>query len=188
MAIDFSKLSFPPRFDPSSIQIDETSLWADAYDEYDSDKRIKGLWAKLFVQCNGDEKKIKIEYVRCRAEQLILEEKKKFFEIQKNEYEEKIALEKKEAEESHQIEIKAKRQLEKISVDDALKILKTRNPSAEIAVRKILSSKYVWVNPSLVYSQNFLQRTMWEFNSKTSSMSLFFYSISEVIDFSNSIE
>ena len=82
MAIDFSKLSFPPRFDPSSIQIDETSLWADAYDEYDSEKRIKGLWAKLFVQCNGDEQKIKIEYVRSRAEQLILEEKKKFFEIQ----------------------------------------------------------------------------------------------------------
>jgi len=188
MAIDFSKLSFPPRFDPSSIQIDETSLWADAYDEYDSEKRIKGLWAKLFVQCNGDEKKIKIEYVRCRAEQLIFEAKEKFFEIKKNEYEEKIALERKEAEESQQIEIKAKFSLEHFSVEDALKILKARSPNAESAVRKILGSKYDWINPSLVKNQNFLQRTKWEFKSKTSSMSLFFYSVSEVIDFSNSIE
>jgi hypothetical protein len=188
MAIDFSKLSFPPRFDPSSIQIDETSLWADAYEEYDSEKRIKGLWAKLFVQCNGDEKKIKIEYVRCRAEQLIFEAKKNFFEIQKKEYEDKVALEHKEAEELQQLEIKAKRKLEEFGVDDALKILKTRSPSAEVAVRKILGSKYDWVNPSLLCSQNFLQRAKWEFKSKTSSMSLYFYSISEVIEFSNSIE
>jgi hypothetical protein len=181
MAIDFSKLSFPPRFDPSSIQIDETSLWADAYDEYDSEKRIKGLWAKLFVQCNGDEQKIKIEYVRSRAEQLIFEAKKKLFEDQKNEYEEKVNLEKKVAQEAQNLD-------KKISVDQALKILKTRSPSAEAAVRKILVSKYEWVNPSIVNSQNYLQRTKWEFYSKTSSMSLYFYSISEVIEFSNSIE
>ena len=80
MAIDFSKFTLPPKFDPSTIQIDETSLWADAYDEYESDIRIKGLWAKLFVQCNGDEKKIKIEYVRCRAEQLIFEANGFFFQ------------------------------------------------------------------------------------------------------------
>ena len=45
-------------------------LWEKIADEYDSDKRIKGLYAKLFSENNGDEIKIKSIYYKTRFAEL----------------------------------------------------------------------------------------------------------------------
>lgn len=44
--------------------------WASALDEYESDKRDKGLWAKLYAENNGDEAKTKAGYLSIRAARL----------------------------------------------------------------------------------------------------------------------
>jgi hypothetical protein len=55
----------------SPNSIDEENLWAQAMNEYDSPSRNQGLWAKLFVQFEGEETKIKVAYVKTTAEKLI---------------------------------------------------------------------------------------------------------------------
>lgn len=57
--------------------INEDLCWEEALNEFDSEKRNKGMWARLYVENNGEEEKIKISYIKIRAEQLISEAKQK---------------------------------------------------------------------------------------------------------------
>lgn len=52
---------------------DEDKFWEMALMEYDGKERNNGLWARLFTQYHGDEKKIKIAYIEERAKRLINE-------------------------------------------------------------------------------------------------------------------
>ena len=56
-------------------------LWEIAIEEYDTPARKKGLYAKIYAKQNGDESKIKSEYIKERYEQLKAEELEK---IEKN--------------------------------------------------------------------------------------------------------
>jgi hypothetical protein len=51
--------------------------YADALNEYESTDRKKGLYAKLLVENNGDESKIKVQYVKNRSEEFAQEKEDK---------------------------------------------------------------------------------------------------------------
>lgn len=60
-----SEIIFHPKFrDPTKEN------WAEAYSEYESDKRDLGIYARLYSEFNGDEAKIKAAYLKERAVQL----------------------------------------------------------------------------------------------------------------------
>ena len=48
----------------------DEEVWERVLNEYEGTGRKKGLWAKLFVELDGDEKKIQIQYLKIRVEQL----------------------------------------------------------------------------------------------------------------------
>jgi hypothetical protein len=50
----------------TKVRIDEGSIWADVYKEFDSSDRNVGLWAQLFSQHEGDESKAKAAYLKIR--------------------------------------------------------------------------------------------------------------------------
>jgi hypothetical protein len=56
--------------------------YEDALNEYESTERKRGLYSKLLVENNGEEKKVKVEYIKKRTEELRDEEK-----ITRNEFE-----------------------------------------------------------------------------------------------------
>lgn len=60
----------------SKVEIDEGSIWADVYQEFDSSERNVGLWAQLFSQNEGNESKAKAEYLKTRFEAMSEERKK----------------------------------------------------------------------------------------------------------------
>jgi len=53
--------------------IDEEKIWELVADEFDSDKRKKGLYAKLFAETGGDEVAIKAMYYKVRVKEFINE-------------------------------------------------------------------------------------------------------------------
>ena len=54
-------------------KINEEELWEIVAEEFDSDKRKKGLYAKFFAETNGDEIKIRAMYYKERVAELIKE-------------------------------------------------------------------------------------------------------------------
>ncbi len=52
------------------VEVDEERCWEDAYKDFEGGSR-PGLRAKLFTQFNGDLLKIKIEFIKIRAQELI---------------------------------------------------------------------------------------------------------------------
>lgn len=55
----------PPGVDPG-----DESVWAAALQEFDSDKRKAGLWAKLYAEFDGNEARAKAAYLKARVGQL----------------------------------------------------------------------------------------------------------------------
>jgi hypothetical protein len=47
-----------------------TEDWEKSLNEYESENRIKGLWAKLFADNNGDENIVKAQYIKFRAAEI----------------------------------------------------------------------------------------------------------------------
>lgn len=50
---------------------DEESIYAAIAEELETGKTDRGLWTKLFAECDGDEKRTKVAYIKHRAERLI---------------------------------------------------------------------------------------------------------------------
>ena len=50
---------------------DEDSIYAIIAEELESKMTDKGLWTRLYAECNGDEKQIKVLYIKRRAERLL---------------------------------------------------------------------------------------------------------------------
>ena len=61
---------------PSALQIvvDEDRIYAAIAKELEDDVADKGLWTRLFAECNGDERKMKVLYIKQRADKLIAQE------------------------------------------------------------------------------------------------------------------
>ena len=185
-------LSSPPRFNPSSMSIDEDIFWAQAFEEYESKNRNKGLWVKLFAQFDGNESKVKVEYLKTRAQQLILDEKRRLFEIELSTFEaKKNEAEAKKLEEQKKNELRDKLIKENRYTNTAesavLSIQKTNSDLAS-ALKFILSNGYDWLNPEDQLNGGPGRSSKWIFKSKTSSIKFHQHSEKEVIEFSNSIK
>ncbi len=61
------------KINPNTQLVDEESIWEVAFNEFESESRRKGLWAKLLVELNGDIEKSKVQYIKERFEQLKIE-------------------------------------------------------------------------------------------------------------------
>jgi len=71
---------------PSAI--DENAIYATVANELETGQTDKGLWTRLYVENDGDEKKTKLAYIKQRAEILIADEMGKV-QDQLHHYEEK---------------------------------------------------------------------------------------------------
>lgn len=185
-------LSNPPSFNPSSIAVDEDAFWSKAFEEYEGSNRNKGLWVKLFAQLDGNETKVKVEYLKTRAQQLILAEKRRLFEIElnafeakKNEEQARLLEEQKKNEQRDKL-IKENRYAN--STESAILMLQRTNYELASAVKFIVSNGYAWLNPDVLLNEGGGSTFRWIFKSKTSSMEIYQYSAKEVIEFSNSIK
>lgn len=58
-----------PKTYPNHKNSENYTEWEDALNEYNSDKRNNGLWAKLFASNNGDESLTKAQYIKIRAQE-----------------------------------------------------------------------------------------------------------------------
>lgn len=73
-------------------ELNENDLWETVLSEYDSNNRIKGLWAKCFANADGDENKAKAAYLRARIDELINSAKRQNAEKDKTENEIKASI------------------------------------------------------------------------------------------------
>jgi hypothetical protein len=185
-------LSNPPSFNPSSIAVDEDAFWSQAFEEYEGTNRNKGLWVKLFAQLDGNETKVKVEYLKTRAQQLILAEKRRLFEIELSAFETK----RNEDQARKLTEQKKNEQLDKLKAENkytnateaAILSLQKSNYELALAVKFILSNGYDWLNPEVLLNEVRVGTVKWVFKSKTSSMEIYQSSAEDVIKFSNSIK
>ncbi len=61
-----------PMSTPASFDlIDKDSIYAVVAEELETGKTDKGLWTRLFAECGGDEKQVKVLYIKRRAEKLL---------------------------------------------------------------------------------------------------------------------
>jgi hypothetical protein len=185
-------LSIPPKFNPSSMLIDEDLFWTQAFEEYEGTNRNKGLWVKLFAQLDGNETKVKVEYLKTRAQQLILNEKKRLFEIELTAFETK----RNEDQARKFAEQKKNEQMDKLiaenryanSTEAAILSLQKTNSELALAVKFIVGNGYAWLNPDGLLNGGRDGKFRWIFKSKASSMEIYQYSAKDVIEFSNSIK
>ena len=60
--------------------------WEKALNEYENENRIKGLWAKLFADNNGDENIVKAQYIKFRAVEIAAARRKEIEDRRSNIY------------------------------------------------------------------------------------------------------
>ena len=91
-------VSNQPQLTPSgSVQqnftVDENAIYAAIANELESGATDKGLWIRLFAECDGDENRTKVAYIKQRAEKLIALEQSRLGELQRQRSEEAARLE-----------------------------------------------------------------------------------------------
>ncbi len=73
-----SAKTVPPQSDstiPLPTMIDDERIYAEIARELETGGIDKGLWTRLFAECDGDKKRTKVIYIRQRAERLIAAER-----------------------------------------------------------------------------------------------------------------
>jgi hypothetical protein len=77
VATDFPNTVPSENHNTSLIQtvLDDERIYATIAKEFESGIADKGLWTRLFVECEGDERRTKVLYIRQRAERLLAVEK-----------------------------------------------------------------------------------------------------------------
>ena len=56
---------------PASARVDEEAIYAAIAEELETGNTERGLWTKLFAECDGDEGRTKVAYIKQRAARLI---------------------------------------------------------------------------------------------------------------------
>lgn len=65
----------PPKTLPPVVSIDTDHIYAEIAKELEDGVVDKGLWTRLFAECDGDERRTKVLYIRQRANRLISAER-----------------------------------------------------------------------------------------------------------------
>lgn len=74
--------SSPHKTSSLTSSVDEDAVYAIVANEMESGKADKGLWTRLFAEFEGDEKRIKVAYIKQRAAKLLLAERARLAEIE----------------------------------------------------------------------------------------------------------
>lgn len=69
---NFTKAASPEKLSAGTPQpsVDEDRVYAEIAKELETGVADKGLWTRLFAECDGDEKRIKVAYIKQRAAKL----------------------------------------------------------------------------------------------------------------------
>jgi hypothetical protein len=70
-----AKAVSPPPVSPQTVTVDEDTVYAAIADELETSATDKGLWTRLFAECDGDENRTKAAYIKQRAEKLLSAER-----------------------------------------------------------------------------------------------------------------
>lgn len=62
---------------PAATRVDEDAIYAEIATELERGTENKGLWTRLFVECDGDERQTKLLYIRHRAAKMIADEQQR---------------------------------------------------------------------------------------------------------------
>ncbi len=73
---------------PASLVVDEDAIYAAIGRELETGSADKGLWTRLFAECDGDENRTKVAYIKQRAEKLKAIEQARLTEIARQREEE----------------------------------------------------------------------------------------------------
>lgn len=65
---------------PLPMPENEDAIYASIAEELDTGKADKGLWTRLYADCNGDEKQTRVQYIKRRFEQLLAAERARIAE------------------------------------------------------------------------------------------------------------
>lgn len=76
-----------------SFVVDEDAIYASIANELESGATDKGLWIRLFAECDGDENRTRVAYIKQRAEKLIAAEKLRLAAMKMHQKEEAARLE-----------------------------------------------------------------------------------------------
>ncbi len=76
-----------------TLTIDEDAIYAAIAKELDTGATDKGLWTRLFAECDGDENKTKVAYIKHRAERIRTLEQGQIAAVKKQRDEEALKLE-----------------------------------------------------------------------------------------------
>ena len=68
------RASTPAGNNAAIVQVDEDAIYSMIAQELEAGTTDKGLWTRLFAECEGDENKTKARYISVRAERLIAAE------------------------------------------------------------------------------------------------------------------
>ena len=101
----------PPATTYQASVLDEDAIYEIVANEMDSGKMDKGLWTRLYAEHDGDEKKIKIAYIKRRAEKLMAADRARIDELQRQ-HAEQIA----QQERDKEIKEQERRRIEKLNV------------------------------------------------------------------------
>lgn len=67
----------------ATFSVDEDAVYATVAAELESGNTDKGLWIRIYAECDGDEQKTKIAYIRQRAERLLAMERGRLEELER---------------------------------------------------------------------------------------------------------
>lgn len=67
---------------PQQTAVDENHIYAEIANELETRTQDKGLWTRLYAECNGDENKTKVLYIKQRAEHLITTERTRLAQLE----------------------------------------------------------------------------------------------------------
>lgn len=119
----------------SPSPFDEDAVYEVVANEMDSGKMDKGLWTRLFAELDGDEKKVKIAYIKQRAEKLMAAERARVYELQRQQAEELARQDR-----NKEIEEEEKKRIEKLTVKARILERLERGESGPLSVDGFLDA------------------------------------------------
>jgi len=66
---------------PATLVVDEDAIYASIGKELETGSTDKGLWTRLFAECDGDENRTKVAYIKQRAEKLKMIEQERLSDM-----------------------------------------------------------------------------------------------------------
>ncbi len=166
------KYGLPPNTAVELAEVDEELCWEEAYKDFESGSVRLGLRAKLFTQFNGDALKVKVEFIKVRAQELIELRTQQATESVQNQLRAALAL--RQEQERIDQERRSKELIETLSAEDIEFLARTRDECRPLLTRLQARSYEVLSETMLPNEQS------WSVRSKTNGMTFRLESIEDL--------